>query len=63
MNKTRPSLPAECSVSEQAETLMRLCERVILDNGGERIEVNGQPGYRVRLQTPWLIEALPQTSP
>lgn len=59
LNRTRPDLPAESKVSAQAETLMRLCERVILANGGERIEVNGQPGYRIRLQTPWLIEALP----
>jgi hypothetical protein len=58
VNKTRPSLPAQCKVSEQAETLMRVCERVILANGGERIEVNGQPGYRVRLQPPRLIEPL-----
>jgi hypothetical protein len=61
VNKTRPSLPPECRVSDQAATLMRVCERVILANGGERIEVNGQPGYRVRLQAPWLIEALPPT--
>ena len=58
LNKTRPSLPAECKVSEQAETLMRVCERVILACGGERIEVEGQPGYRVRLQAPRLISGL-----
>ncbi len=52
----RPSLPAECEVSEQAETLIRLCERVILVNGGERIKVGGQPGYRVWLQALQLIE-------
>ena len=58
VNTTRPSLPAECKVSEQAETLMRVCERVILAHGGERIEVDGQPGYRVRLQPPRLISSL-----
>jgi hypothetical protein len=58
LNKTRPSLPAECKVSEQAETLMRVCERVILANGGERIEVDGQLGFRVRLQQPRLISRL-----
>ena len=61
VNQTRPALPPECRVSDQAATLLRVCERVILANGGERIEVNGQPGYRVRLQTPGLIEALPPT--
>ena len=58
LNKTRPSLPAECKVSEQAETLMRVCDRVILACGGERIEVDGQPGYRVRLQPPRLVTGL-----
>jgi ADP-ribosylglycohydrolase len=28
-NKTRPQLPAECKVSEQAETLLRVTDRVI----------------------------------
>ncbi len=59
VNKTRPQLPAECKVSEQAETLLRVAERVILANGGERIAVAGQPGYRVKLQAPRLIEPLP----
>jgi hypothetical protein len=58
LNKTRPSLPAECKVSEQAETLMRVCERVILTQGGGRIEVDGQAGYRVRLQPPRLVSGL-----
>src|SRR5512139_1542449 len=58
VNQTRPSLPAECKVSEQAKTLMRVCERVILSAGGERIEVTDQPGYRIRLQPPRLISGL-----
>ncbi len=52
VNKTRPSLPGECKVSEQAATLLRLCEWAILENGGACVEVAGQPGYRVRLQDP-----------
>ncbi len=58
VNKTRPSLPVECKVSEQAEVLMRVCDQVILAGGGERIEIDGQPGYRVRVQQPRLIEPL-----
>lgn len=61
VNKTRPQLPAECKVSEQAEALLRVAERVILDNGGERITMAGAPGYRVKLQAPRLIEPLPET--
>lgn len=60
VNKTRPQLPAECKTSEQAETLLRVAERVILANGGERITIDGQPGYRVKLQAPRLIQPLPE---
>ena len=59
VNKTRPSLPAECKISEQAETMMRVAERVILANGGERITLDGEPGYRIKLQSPRLLEPLP----
>jgi hypothetical protein len=62
VNQTRPSLPAECKVSDQVATLMRVCERVILANGGERVSLNGQPGYRVHLQTPRVVEAARATS-
>jgi hypothetical protein len=59
VNKTRPQLPAECKVSEQAETLLRVAERVILANGGEKITIDGQLGYRIQLQQPKLLEPLP----
>ena len=57
-NKTRPQLPAEMKISEQAELLMRVCERVILENGGEKITIKGKPGYRIKLQKPEVIEVL-----
>jgi len=60
LNKTRPQLPAECKVTEQAETLLRVAERIILANGGARVTVAGQPGYRVKIQSPRLIEPLPE---
>ena len=60
VNKTRPQLPAECKISEQAETLLRVAERVILANGGRHITVAGQPGYRIRLQSPKVLERLPE---
>jgi len=60
VNKTRPQLPAECKISEQAETLLRVAERVILANGGGLITVAGQPGYRIRLQSPKVLERLPE---
>ncbi|MEI7728380.1 MAG: ADP-ribosylglycohydrolase family protein [Verrucomicrobiota bacterium] len=60
VNKTRPQLPAECKVSEQADTLLRIAERIILANGGERITLGGQPGYRVKTQSPRMLEPLPE---
>jgi hypothetical protein len=57
-NKTRPQLPAEMKISEQAELLMRVCEHVILENGGKKITIKGKPGYRIKLQKPEVIEVL-----
>ena len=59
INKTRPQLPAQSTVTGQAQTLLRLAERVILANGGEKITINAQPGYRVKLQSPGLLDPLP----
>jgi|WetSurMetagenome_2_1015567.scaffolds.fasta_scaffold49524_4 hypothetical protein len=58
VNGTRPSLPAKSKVSEQAATLLRVADRVILANGGERIEIAGKPGYRVRVQVPQMQSPL-----
>jgi len=58
VNMTRPSLPAECKVSDQVETLLRVCERVILSQGGERIDLNGRIGFRIRLQEPRVLTKL-----
>jgi hypothetical protein len=52
VNLTRPQLPPECKVSEQAELMLRLCEKLILANGGERLWIGGKVGYRIRLQAP-----------
>jgi hypothetical protein len=63
VNQTRPSLPAECPVSSQAATLLRVCERLILAHGGEALSVDGGPGYRILLQAPALTEPLPRPNP
>ena len=52
VNQTRPQLPKECKVSEQAELMMRVCERVILVNGGQTISLGSKPGFRISLQSP-----------
>lgn len=58
INKTRPQLPSEMKISEQAEMMMRLCERVILENGGKKTTLKGKPAYRIKLQEPVVIENL-----
>lgn len=50
INKTRPELPAEIPVSEQAETILRVSERVLLAQGAEPIVTDGRPGFRIVLQ-------------
>jgi hypothetical protein len=57
-NNTRPQLPGEMKISDQAELLMRVCEKVILENGGKKITTNGKPGYRIKLQEPVIVESL-----
>ena len=52
VNRTRPQLPAECKVSEQAELMMRLCEKIVLEHGGKAVVVDGRPGFRIRMQEP-----------
>ncbi|MGA2865279.1 MAG: ADP-ribosylglycohydrolase family protein [Verrucomicrobiota bacterium] len=52
VNRTRPQLPKECKVSEQAELMTRLCTRLILEQGGQRLATVGWETYRIRLQTP-----------
>ena len=53
LNRTRPQLPRECKVSEQAEPMTRLCTRFILEQGGQRLVVEGREVYRIRLQAPY----------
>lgn len=55
-NLTRPELPRESKVSEQAALMLRLCEKLILANGGQRVTIGGKPGYRIVLQSPHRLE-------
>lgn len=59
VNKTRPQLPPESKISEQAQTMLRLAEKIILENGGEKTSVDGKAGYVIKLQAVKMIEGLP----
>jgi hypothetical protein len=52
VNHTRPQLPKECKISEQTELMLRLSEKLILSNGGQRLPTKGKDGYRIWLQAP-----------
>lgn len=52
VNKTRPGLPREMTISGQVEIFLRVSEQAILENGGTKVELDGKPGYRIRLQVP-----------
>ena len=62
VNQTRPQLPQECKVSDQVDVIMRICDKLILANQGQAIKVDGKDGYRIRLQTPCLLEPLPPSA-
>lgn len=57
-NKTRPQLPATMKISEQAEIMMRLCKRVISENGGEILRKKEKTMYKIKLQQATIQEAL-----
>jgi hypothetical protein len=52
LNLTRPQLPRECTVTEQVEVMLRLCEKLIVANDGQAIQIADGSGYRIRLQSP-----------
>jgi hypothetical protein len=55
-NLTRPQLPRESKVSDQAALMLRLSEKLILANGGQTIMIDNKPGYRIQLQAPRRLE-------
>lgn len=60
-NRTRPQLPQEIPVSEQARILFELAQQVILSQGGHRTREDGRTSYQILLQEPKLLEPLPES--
>jgi hypothetical protein len=58
-NTRRPGLPTDLTISDFIGLHDTMAERVILANGGQKIEINGKPGYTIVLQPPENIEPLP----
>ncbi|MFH0758213.1 MAG: ADP-ribosylglycohydrolase family protein [Bacteroidota bacterium] len=58
-NDRRPGLPRDLTITDFAAIHHQLAERVILENGGEKIEIDGHPGFRIKTEEPANIETLP----
>lgn len=64
VNRTRPQLPAEMTISEQVEILCRLAEKCIEQSGGRVIRENGKPvEFIIPLEQPAVVEPLPVDAP
>jgi hypothetical protein len=58
-NSRRPGLPGDLTITDFANLHYEIAKDVILDNGGKEINMNGVPGYRIVIEKPANIEALP----
>lgn len=57
-NTTRDDMPMDETITSFADRIIDLAERVIIDHGGRRENVDGQIIYRIRLEKPANIEPL-----
>ena len=58
-NTSRDDMPENETITGFAERIFALAERVILENGGQKLAREGRTVYRVRLQKPANVERLP----
>lgn len=57
-NTTRPGMPENETISSFGDRIMEVADRVIAENGGEKIRRNGKAFYRISVQEPANIEKL-----
>jgi hypothetical protein len=57
-NTTRENMPADETITSFADRLTDLAEKVITEQGGERLTSNGQIIYRIRTQKPKCIQPM-----
>ena len=58
-NTRRPGLPTDLTITEFADLHFEIAKSVILENGGEEIDMDGEPGFRIMMEEPSIIELLP----
>jgi hypothetical protein len=58
-NTTRDDMPANETITSLGDRLIDLAERVIAEQGGRKLAVDGKTVYQIRVQEPGNIEPLP----
>lgn len=59
-NTTRDAMPGDETITGFGDKLVALARRVILEQGGEAMEINGKPGLRIRREQPAVLAKLPR---
>ena len=60
-NTCRSGMPMDETITGYGDKLVSVARRVIAENGGEEIVVDGKKAYRIKLQSPANVEPLPAT--
>lgn len=58
-NTKRENMPNDETITSFADRIIDLAEKVIIEQGGERVIIEGQPVYRIPQEKPANIERLP----
>jgi ADP-ribosylglycohydrolase len=58
-NTTRPSMPEDETITGFGDRIVEVARRVIIENGGSKIRRDGKDFYRISVQKPANVEALP----
>jgi len=60
-NTSREGMPTDETITSLGDRLIDVAENVIIENGGSKLETNGEVIYRIKKQKPAIIEKLPDT--
>lgn len=52
LNNRRTALPAQMTITDFADLHFELAHRIILQNGGKEVDINGSPGYLIPVEAP-----------
>jgi hypothetical protein len=58
-NTCRDQMPKDETITGYGDKLIAAARKNILANGGQEISIDGKKGYRIRLESPGLVETLP----